>query len=137
MFHNNVYAAKYNSERLVHNPASLSVILCERAMKALSSWMNLIDQGDNIVVDLVIVQRSIDGLCSIIDVESRESVLNGVEELYKKLRMWTNALMTQKIDHSRAKDLLLILTQIRDLWKEMDIYYISKSIESVQCGDRL
>lgn len=121
-----IYTNKYQNVSS-DNMVSIAIALCEKAITLISNA-----QKDPLVWsrNLNIVHQITDLMIAMTDTVPESSDISPVREFYVKLAAHTNALITEKLDSSKAQDLVQAFIINRDTWKDIEKQVLATSDNS-------
>jgi len=127
MSHHKLYASKYQSQAMqFSNPVSMVVALCEKALSCIATARVAKEKDDNVLwcSNLGTVQEIINLISAILTANPEDKTIEEVQKFYMQMSLYTSALIADKIDPSKSKDLLESFRITRDTWKSVEQKYV-------------
>ena len=123
-----LYTSKYQSQatQLSNNIASLVVALCEKGISCISNAIDAHKKNDKPgwCSNLGTVQEIINIISTTLVVEKEDQAILEMRKFYRQLSLYTSALIADRIDATKAQDLLESFRITRDTWKNVEQKYI-------------
>ena len=126
MTQHKLYANKYqNQASQFNNPAAMIVTLCEKAMSCISAAIDGLAESKKQLwyINLGTVQEIVNLITVTISTAKKDETLDESEKFYSQLSIYTSGLISEKLDPSKANDLLDAFKVIRDTWQNVEKRY--------------